>query len=756
MYITVLFTYLSDPIHSSPRLLLVQAKFFQSEDCLSEVGREPPGNPHEKVSNENIAIADGFPGSSVGSYPNPLSHKGVSHIPQIPWRTPPRFDLKFECHVAAGEESEEVEVQKHREMRVHEAVYPHFSAVPHCPSISSDVEAEHFDDWHTPVIPVTAIEEAAETDCLAKPEPAKLPQSPSTSEIFDIPQCKSLLSRELSKGKKSDHAPLQDLDGPMVAAAAATTAIMKSKEPPSLIDPELLIKLLSNPELVQKLIDERRLASDTTTRTSGSKTVESSVHRPSAKGSFLFEESTIESYKPDNPRTGFIHRPSKVKCSPAAPSRIRAQLASTETGPTFAWDEIEQLLHFQSSTIVSLVQKSTTENTHPGNAGIEAVLRPGNQPLAVKAETGTGLGPKQVTTSISLLSSKSDLPSQNSNYEVFQRADVGNMSLLKASRALSSSIHDVLSKKSTGRYIQLADDGHMAVPRLVKRPQANNIEIGACSRSMTVAPLVPLLSSNPDFPGKNFMKGHSQLGNFRDLSVPRFVKPNLAGSSISGTAFEPKKVTPSVPLSSVLPDFSKKSSGEHGALLYTSFPEPAVERHSHTFPRMQSESLVDRLDTAYIAPRLGTSPVPGSLAEVYRLKKLIEEHGSHDRAGNDYVGEIPAPSSVPGAEHPSFPLEPLRKDISYFQSLIRQHGEEKGSQDDELSLYGISHNHLQSKESDRKYKRTCKFYNSSMGCRNGSSCPYEHDVPGQWRSDVVLEVPGAKRLKLGGSFTGRT
>ncbi|CDP01915.1 unnamed protein product [Coffea canephora] len=521
MYITVLFTYLSDPIHSSPRLLLVQAKFFQSEDCLSEVGREPPGNPHEKVSNENIAIADGFPGSSVGSYPNPLSHKGVSHIPQIPWRTPPRqFDLKFECHVAAGEESEEVEVQKHREMRVHEAVYPHFSAVPHCPSISSDVEAEHFDDWHTPVIPVTAIEEAAETDCLAKPEPAKLPQSPSTSEIFDIPQCKSLLSRELSKGKKSDHAPLQDLDGPMVAAAAATTAIMKSKEPPSLIDPELLIKLLSNPELVQKLIAERRLASDTTTRTSGSKTVD--------------------------------------------------------------------------STIVSLVQKSTTENTHPGNAGIEAVLRPGNQPLAVKAETGTGLGPKQVTTSISLLSSKSDLPSQNSNYEVFQRADVGNMSLLKASRALSSSIPDVLT-------------------------------------------------------------------------------------------------------------------------------------------------------------------------EVYRLKKLIEEHGSHDRAGNDYVGEIPAPSSIFltisccafSCSLTTTSLS-LQKDISYFQSLIRQHGEEKGSQDDELSLYGISHNHLQSKESDRKYKRTCKFYNSSMGCRNGSSCPYEHDVPGQWRSDVVLEAPGAKRLKLGGSFTGRT
>ncbi|XP_071915224.1 uncharacterized protein [Coffea arabica] len=716
-----------------PRLLFVQVKFFQSEDCPSAVGREPPGNPHERVSNANIATADGCPGSSVGSYPNLLSHKGVSHIPQIPWRTPPRFDLKFKCHVAAGEESEEVEVQKHREMRVREVVYPHFSAVPPSPSISSDVEAEHFDDWHTPVIPVIAIEEAAETDCLynetaalnisAKSEPANMSQSPSTSEIFDIPQSKSLLSRELSKGKKSDHAPLQDLDGPMVAAAAATTAIMKSKEHGSLIGPELMIKLLSNPKLVQKLIDERGLASDTTTGTSGSRKAESSVHRPSSQGSFLFEEATIESCKSDSPRTEFIHRSSKMKGSPAAPSRIRAYVASTKTGPSSAWDEVEQSLHFQSSTLVSLVQKSTTKNTRPGNAGIEALLRPGNQSLAAMAQIGTGLGPKQVTTSISLLRSKSDLPSQNSNCEVFQRADVGNMSLLKASDALSSSTPDVLSKKSTGRYIQLADNGHMAVPRLLKRAPSTNIEIGAGSCSKTVAPPVPLLISNPDFPG---------------------------------TAFEPKKVTPSVPLSSALPDFSKKSSREHGPLLYTSFPEPAVERHSHTFPRMQAESLVDRLDTAYIAAHLGTSPLSGSLVEVYRLKKLIEEHGSHDCAGNDYVGRIPAPSSVPGAEHPSFPLEPLRKDISYFQSLIKQYGEERGNQDDELSLYGISYNHVQSKEADRKSKRACKFYNSSKGCRNGSSCPFEHDVPGRWRTDVVLEAPGAKRVKLGGIFTGRT
>ena len=93
VYYHVLYIFIRSNTFQVPHLLFVQVKFFQSEDCPSAVGREPPGNPHERVSNANITIAHGCPGSSVGSYPNLLSHKGVSHIPQIPWRTPPRVSL---------------------------------------------------------------------------------------------------------------------------------------------------------------------------------------------------------------------------------------------------------------------------------------------------------------------------------------------------------------------------------------------------------------------------------------------------------------------------------------------------------------------------------------------------------------------------------------------------------------------------------------------------------------------------------------
>lgn len=41
-----------------------------------------------------------------------------------------QLDLKFNCHVAAGEESEEVKFQKDRETTVREAVYPRVSAIP--------------------------------------------------------------------------------------------------------------------------------------------------------------------------------------------------------------------------------------------------------------------------------------------------------------------------------------------------------------------------------------------------------------------------------------------------------------------------------------------------------------------------------------------------------------------------------------------------------------------------------------------------
>lgn len=42
-----------------------------------------------------------------------------------------QLGLSYNWHVVAGEESEEAETQKNREMRVLEAVYPRMSDIPH-------------------------------------------------------------------------------------------------------------------------------------------------------------------------------------------------------------------------------------------------------------------------------------------------------------------------------------------------------------------------------------------------------------------------------------------------------------------------------------------------------------------------------------------------------------------------------------------------------------------------------------------------
>ncbi|KAH0971126.1 hypothetical protein GBA52_023282 [Prunus armeniaca] len=68
------------------------------------------------------------------------------------------FVISPTWEVAAGEESEEAKAQESREMRVLEAVYPRFSAIPPNPSVSLDVEGEHYDDSLTPFVPDTPIE----------------------------------------------------------------------------------------------------------------------------------------------------------------------------------------------------------------------------------------------------------------------------------------------------------------------------------------------------------------------------------------------------------------------------------------------------------------------------------------------------------------------------------------------------------------------------------------------------------------------
>uniref|UniRef100_A0A5B6ZVB5 Putative zinc finger CCCH domain-containing protein 6-like n=1 Tax=Davidia involucrata TaxID=16924 RepID=A0A5B6ZVB5_DAVIN len=257
---------------------LCQVRLFLSEDCPSRVGVKSQDHLQAKtswISDSNCVDSDGLPSGFEGrQYVNPLKEK-LFHIPQIKWQCPPKFVLNCNWRVAAGEESEEAEAQNHREMRVLEAVYPHHSAIPPSASVSLNVEECDHDDSRIPLIPITPIEEDDNAEDMATPPNASinlqslaLAQGALIPGNPNAPQCNPLASLKPSAIETPALGMLPGLEADVVVAAAATaalTALLKSKEQGSLIDTDLLIKFLSDPKMIEKLINENKPAANTET-----------------------------------------------------------------------------------------------------------------------------------------------------------------------------------------------------------------------------------------------------------------------------------------------------------------------------------------------------------------------------------------------------------------------------------------------------------------------------------------------------------
>ncbi|KDP46717.1 hypothetical protein JCGZ_06505 [Jatropha curcas] len=245
---------------------LCQVKLFLTEDSPSKVGTQAQDNLQKKPSwvlhhsnaDEFNDLPPGFEGCHT--LKNPLKVES-SLIPTIQWKSPPKLVLSYDWHVGAGEESLEAKAQKLREMRVLEAVFPRPSAIPPGPSISLDIEEEYYDDRLTPIIPLIPIEEeaageisdsSAPVNNLSK-SPAILPTRLPNSAAHNIPELEPRTSKKRTHGVSPDTGA--DL---MAAASAAATALMKSMEDGSQIDTDLLIKILSDPKMIEKLINNKK------------------------------------------------------------------------------------------------------------------------------------------------------------------------------------------------------------------------------------------------------------------------------------------------------------------------------------------------------------------------------------------------------------------------------------------------------------------------------------------------------------------
>ncbi|XP_043714997.1 zinc finger CCCH domain-containing protein 6-like [Telopea speciosissima] len=252
----------------APDVNLCQVKLFLSEDSPSQVGLGAQDHLQAKKSwllhSTGMGSDDHLPPGFEGAQPANQLKKELAQIPLIKWKCPPRFVPSPSWQVVAGEESKEAEVQNQREMRVLEAVYPRPSAIPPSPSVSHEVEDYHHDDSHALIIPVTPIEDDDATgpscNSVAASNPMDLPP-------LVVPQG-LLASGTTPQSQYGLHSALKAPNSEKIAfgavpcaqpdigaaASAAFTAIMRSSEQGSLIDRDLLIKILNNPKLIEKLV----------------------------------------------------------------------------------------------------------------------------------------------------------------------------------------------------------------------------------------------------------------------------------------------------------------------------------------------------------------------------------------------------------------------------------------------------------------------------------------------------------------------
>ncbi|CAI0435796.1 unnamed protein product [Linum tenue] len=229
---------------------LCQVRLFLTEESPSQVGGVT-GQDHLQAKASWVSHSTGTasddvlpPGFELAQSSNQSQIK-ASDVPVIKWRSPPRFTMDAQWIVVAGEESQDVEAQNQREMRVLEAVYPRPSAIPTNPAFPGETDSHHNDD-HVLLIPIAVIEDEDSSDIVGTMS-AQQPQSSSAPGV--APQFASTAAEP-------------DV---VAAASAAFAAINRSNEQGSLIDHDLLIKILSNPKLIEKLVKDHGASAAATT-----------------------------------------------------------------------------------------------------------------------------------------------------------------------------------------------------------------------------------------------------------------------------------------------------------------------------------------------------------------------------------------------------------------------------------------------------------------------------------------------------------
>lgn len=270
----------------------------------------------------------------------------------------------------------------------------------------------HHDDSRTPLIPITPIEDDDTSDSLefVSPictsegsQPQCLPKSLVTSGTIDL----SAISK--SEVKSQGNEPNVPTPNPnekpaigvipgvepdvVAAASAAFTAIMRSNEEGSLIDRDLLIKILSNPKLLEQLVLEHGMPAShliapkpTSTCITGSLPMPLHASRPVSDAPLLTASSGQFNPVTNTPLPTLIPPISNLR---SVPNVAQNQIAST--APMKA-PPVKDINYYKS-----LIQQHGGERTEAKN---ETILRFSNlhnqSPLCVKPDLIQSSKPREL------------------------------------------------------------------------------------------------------------------------------------------------------------------------------------------------------------------------------------------------------------------------------------------------------------------------------------------------------------------------
>ncbi|XP_073276815.1 zinc finger CCCH domain-containing protein 6-like isoform X1 [Primulina huaijiensis] len=223
---------------------LYQVRLFCPEESPALVGLGTQNHLQAKafwpLLSRGTGLDDNLPPGFEGIEPAKLWRIKLSQIPLITWRCPPSFEVNSSWRVVAGEESIEMEAQKRREMTMLEAIYPRSSTIPPNPSVSAGADDSVINDQNTPLVPITPVEDE---DIASDTTFGSIARNTDSAD-----------NKRVATGVEPDT---------VLAAQVALSLITSKSYQGNLIDRELLIKILSDPKMIEQLITNHAALSST-------------------------------------------------------------------------------------------------------------------------------------------------------------------------------------------------------------------------------------------------------------------------------------------------------------------------------------------------------------------------------------------------------------------------------------------------------------------------------------------------------------